>query len=155
MGSALVVPATAAGWLVPDAHIPLVHWHTDIEALDEGVLRELSALFADVVPFDYTLSAVSRFPGGDAYLAPRPAAPFRHLTTLVRRRFPDLAPPAPPFDEAVPHLPLPPGQQAAADQVQAQLDRHGPIKARAQAAVLRADPGGRVELEFHFGTSAA
>src|SRR5688572_18166693 len=109
---ALVVPVAAAEWLVGDrgaspAHVPLLAPFVRRSELTPGLLAELEALFADVVPFSFGLDEVCEFPSGEVYLAPHPPTPFRQLTSQLARRFPELAPPVGQFPDVVPHVAVP------------------------------------------------
>lgn len=139
------------------AHVTLLTPFGGREELTEGVLAELRRFFADVTPFDYRLTRVSRFPGGSVYLTPEPAAPFRKLTLGLTRRFPEHPPWAGTFDEVVPHLdvPLLPDEDVA--DVEAELADRLPLTVQArQAALSWWEDGACGTLEtFPFGTSAA
>jgi hypothetical protein len=147
-----VVPPLARDATVP--HVPLVEPFAD--AIDEGVVAELRSYFADVVPFTVRLSEVSQFPGGSAYLAPEPAAPFRHLTQGLARLFPELPRPRGTFD-LVPHVNVEVGPEEDLDRLRSDLDPWLPVAtlAREAALWLREDDVVRVHSTFPFGTSAA
>lgn len=139
------------------AHITLLGPFGTREEITEGVLAELSRFFAEVMPFDYKLTRVSRFPGGTVYVSPEPAAPFRQLTMGLARRFPEHPPYAGAFDDVVPHLsvPLLPDEEVA--DVEAELADRLPVAARAQEASLYwwEDGACGTLATFPFGTSAA
>jgi hypothetical protein len=149
-----VVPPLGRGSAVP--HVPLVAPFAAADAIDEGVLAELRSYFADVVPFTVRLSEVSQFPGGSAYLAPEPAAPFRHLTQGLARLFPELPRPRGTFD-LVPHVDVGLGPEEDLDRFRADLDPWLPVATLAREAALWLGEGGdvRVLATFPFGTSAA
>jgi hypothetical protein len=152
-GLVSVVPPLSRGAVVP--HIPLVDPFADPPRIDEGVLAELRDYFADVVPFAVRLTELSQYPGGSAYLAPDPTAPFRHLTQGLLRLFPELPRRRPSF-ELVPHLAveLPPGEDL--ELLREQLDPWLPVATLArQAALWLQDDGVRTLATFPFGTSAA
>lgn len=174
--SALVVPVPELEWVVrprlergwpehlfPDrddvhAHVTLLGPFAGPEELDDGVLGELRALFADVTPFDFSLTRVAQFPGGTTtYLTPEPASPFRQLTQELCRRFPEYPPYGGELDEVVPHLTVPVPDGEAAESVAFELRQRLPIAAVAREAVLSwFEPGAfRVLERFRFGSSAA
>jgi hypothetical protein len=149
-----VVPPLGRDATVP--HVPLMDPFADVDAIDEGAVAELRSYFADVVPFTVSLSEVSQFPGGSAYLAPEPVAPFRHLTQGVARLFPELPRPRGTFD-LVPHVNLELRADEDLDRLRADLDPWLPVAtlAREGALWVREDGGVRVLATFPFGTSAA
>ena len=127
------------------AHVVLLDPFLPLDQVDRGVVEELRDLFAEVVPFTYVLGEATRFPGGTAYLPPRPASALRSLVQSLRRAFPETGGRARTFDTAVPHLVLP------EDAVDAMTT---PVEAHAREAALLA-PDGTVVATFGFGTSAA
>ncbi|HEX6878524.1 MAG TPA: 2'-5' RNA ligase family protein [Nocardioidaceae bacterium] len=152
-GLVSVVPPLGRGATLP--HIPLVDPFADLPRIDDGVLAELEDYFADVVPFAVRLSEVSEYPGGPAYMAPDPTAPFRRLTQGLLHLFPELPRPRPRF-ERVPHLSveMPPGEDL--DLLREQLDPWLPVATLArQAALWWQEDGVRTLAMFPFGTSAA
>lgn len=152
-GLVSVVPPLGRGAVVP--HIPLVDPFADLTGIDDGVLAELRDYFGDVVPFAVRLTDLSQYPGGDAYLAPDPTAPFRRLTQGLLRLFPELPRPRPSF-ELVPHMAveLTPGEDI--EVLRQQLDPWLPVATLArQAALWWQEDGMRTVSTFPFGTSAA
>ena len=139
------------------AHITLLGPFADRDALTPGVLSELRWFFADVTPFTFELTSLNRFPGGPVYLAPTPAAPFRHLTHELFRHFPEYPPYGGAFDDVVPHLsvPLLEGEELAS--VEHEVGPRLPVTAQArEAALYWWEPGSCGTIEtFPFGTSAA
>jgi len=160
--SALVVPVPAAAWVVGDAapvpaHVTLLAPFLPRPALTDGLLTELSALFADVVPFSFDLDEVCAFPSGVVYLAPHPPAPFRQLTAELTRRFPEHPPYGGQFSDIVPHLTVPLLEGETLPDVERRVREHGPLQGLATEAQLlwvTAD-GYEVVAEFPFGTAAA
>ncbi len=141
----------------PVAQITLLTPFADRDALTEGVLAELRWFFADVTPFGFALAEVNRFPGGAAYLAPSPAAPFRQLSHELARRFPEYPPYGGAYDEVVPHLRVPLLEGEDVDSLQQGLGPTLPITAYAQEAALFWWEPGAIELleTFPFGITAA
>jgi hypothetical protein len=160
--SGLVVPVPAAAWVVGDgaavpAHVTLVAPFLPREELTEGLVGELTTLFADVVPFSFDLDEVCAFPSGVVYLAPHPAAPFRQLTAELTRRFPEHPPYGGRFTDIVPHLTVPLLDGESLHDVERRVRAHGPVRAQAtQAQLLWVSEGGyEVVAVFPFGTAAA
>jgi 2'-5' RNA ligase len=139
------------------AHVTLLGPFADRADLTTGVIDELRRFFADVTPFSFQLTGVSRFPGGTVYLAPSPAAPFRQLTHELERRFPEHPPYAGAFDEVVPHLSVPLPDREDADELERVLAPRLPFAAHArEAALYWWEPGACGTLHtFPFGTTAA
>jgi hypothetical protein len=141
----------------PVAHVTLLGPFAARADLTDGLLAELRRLFADVTPFSFELTAVSRFPGGSVYLAPSPAAPFRQLTHELTRRFPEYPPYGGAFDEVVPHLTVPLPPEESPDALEQLLAPRLPLTAHArEAALYWWEPGECQTLQtFPFGTTAA
>ena len=139
------------------AHITLLGPFADLDTVDHGLVSELEDLFADVLPFAYTLTGISQFPGGTTYLSPEPAGPFRQLTHELHRHFPEFPPYRGAFDDVVPHLsvPIPEGEEV--DNLRFELAPRLPISAHAREALLYWwEPGAsRTLATFPFGTTAA
>lgn len=165
--SLLVVPLPGLARAVPrlaalEEPAPFVCLLDPFEpTLDPGTLEELRRMFADVVPFSVEITGVSEFPGGPTYLAPRPGAPFRHLTHEVGRHFPEV-PHRPTSFTDTPHVRLPRRADETLDQVAGELAEVLPTSVVAREAALWRDgvgPTGRRLVEvletFPFGTSAA
>jgi hypothetical protein len=102
------------------------------------------------------LNEVSLFPGGSAYLAPDPTAPFRHLTQGLTRLFPEFARRRDTF-EPVPHVSVELGPGEELEQLRADLDPWLPVATLAREAALwwLEEGGVRTLATFPFGTSAA
>lgn len=99
----------AASWGVP-AHVTILYPFVAPDRIDDDVLATVAAVVAAVPRFDVTLTHVEWFGRTVAWLAPRPADPFRDLTMAVWRRFPDTPPFGGAYDDVVPHLTI--GQDA-------------------------------------------
>ena len=139
------------------AHITLLGPFVELDGLTDGVIDELSRFFADVTPFEFSLTGLHEFPGGTVYLAPSPAAPFRQLTHELARLFPEHPPYGGAFDEVLPHLtvPVPEGEDIGA--LEFELGPRFPLVTHAfEAALFWWEPGAsRTLATFPFGTSAA
>lgn len=97
-------------WLSPEpdhlhAHITVLGPFVPVEAVTAGLDAELTALFASVEPFAFTLREIRVFPSGLVYLHPEPVAGFAALTAALVARYPAYPPYAGQFDP-VPHLSL-------------------------------------------------
>lgn len=144
---------------------------------DAGAISELTRLFADVVPFTTELDDLSEFPGGPAYLSPRPSAPFRRLAGEVAHRFPEAGHHPTSFTD-LPHVRVPRHRGETLEELRTALSPWLPSATRADEAALwwcpgrrqgtaadgdgepgpSSDPasvGARVVATFPFGTSAA
>jgi hypothetical protein len=151
-GLVRVVPPLGGG-IVP--HVPLVEPFAELEDVDAGVLAELRAFFADVVPFPFTLTDITEFPGGSTYLTPEPAAPFRRLTHAVVRLFPEVPRQRGAFD-LVPHLTVPDAAELSLEALREDFAPWLPVTAMAREAALWSRQGdARTVATFPFGTSAA
>lgn len=149
-------------YLSPDpdettAHIMLLGPFAELDAVDHGLVSELSAFFADVLPFAFRLTEISQFPGGTTYLSPEPAAPFRQLTHELLKRFPEFPPYGAAFDDVIPHLSVPIPDDENVDTLRFELCPRLPISGHArEAALYWWEPGASRTLEtFTFGTTAA
>ncbi|MGO4257199.1 2'-5' RNA ligase family protein [Marmoricola sp. RAF53] len=172
--SALVVPVREAESLVrqralqvhPDlvavdrstvAHVTLLAPFYPPDRIDDAVVHHLARFCAEVVPFAFELTEVCEFPSGATYLAPEPAAAFRHLTSELRREFPEFPPYGGAFDDIVPHLtvPLPDGEDTEA--LRTALHRTLPLRAHAvEATLVHVEAGNtHVIATLPFGVTAA
>jgi 2'-5' RNA ligase len=93
-------PTARAG--VP-AHITLVVPWVPPEQIKQDHFEELEELLGHQKPFDYSLAAVRWFGRRVLWLAPSPAAPFKHLTMLLAEHF-ETPPWQGEFPEVIPHL---------------------------------------------------
>ena len=73
------------------------------DLLTNEVLATLRQLFLEVPTFNASFLKTMLFPDG-LYLEPMPAEPFRRLTKLVFKQFPDYPPYGGEFNEIIPHL---------------------------------------------------
>lgn len=142
-GVVILVPE--AKTIVPAAHITLLAPFTDQPT--DGELAELEDFFAEQAVFDFELTGVSQFPGGEHYLVPEPAARFSRLSHALQRLFPEYPPYEGRFELLVPHLTIPDDAVV------------GPLPLRSQAreaTLLRRDGDLVAELaSFPLGSSAA
>lgn len=87
------------------AHVTVLVPFLHTSLIDDGVRRELRALFLRHPAIDVTFREIRRFPDV-AYLAPEPAGAFVRLTEAVAGRWPQTPPYGGIHDEIVPHLTL-------------------------------------------------
>ena len=73
------------------------------DLLTDEVLATLRQLFLEMPAFSASFVKTMQFPDG-LYLEPMPAEPFRRLTKLVFKYFPDTPPYGGEFNEIIPHL---------------------------------------------------
>jgi 2'-5' RNA ligase superfamily len=104
--TALIVPVPEAdehytGPPGVTAHVTVLVPFVDGPAVDES---EVASVLAPVPAFDFVLDRVERFADGTRWLHPEPSEPFRALTRLVWRRWPD----HPPYEglhaDVIPHV---------------------------------------------------
>lgn len=139
------------------AHITLLGPFAPLAEVDDGLLAELRRFFSDVTPFPFALTGIHQFPGGEVYLSPSPALPFRQLTLALSRLFPEYPPYGGAFDEVVPHLTIPIPEGETSGQLAFELRDRFPITTQARsAALLWWEPGAsRTLATFPFGNTAA
>lgn len=141
----VVIMVPEAKTIVPAAHITLLAPFADQPT--DGELAELEDFFAEQAIFDFELTGVSQFPGGERYLVPEPAARFSRLAHTLQRLFPEYPAYEGRFELLVPHLTIPD------DAVVGPL----PLRSQAREATLLRREGDLVtELAaFPLGRSAA
>jgi 2'-5' RNA ligase len=105
--------------------------------IDSTALAKLQQLFAGTAAFDFQLTHTAWFGEDVLWLGPANPQPFRALTELVFRAFPDF----PPFDgqypDVVPHLTIAHGSDLADMHVaERAVDQHLPIQGCAQTVTL-------------------
>jgi hypothetical protein len=139
------------------AHITLLGPFAALDAIHDGMLAELRRFFSDVTPFQFALTGIHQFPGGEAYLSPSPSSPFRQLTHGLARLFPEYPPYGGAFDDVVPHLTIPIPAGESIDQLRFEMRDRFPIATQARSASLFWwEPGASRTLStFPFGTTAA
>ena len=129
----------ARGGLPP--HVTLLFPFVDDDGLEQddvaavhGVLAGFAAVELELRVFGPPLSSPST--GAVLYLAPEPAAPFAAMTQALAAAFPDYPPYGGEFAEVVPHLTVALGDDAPAEEIRADVERHLPIRAHAAEAWL-------------------
>lgn len=146
----------AARWGIP-AHITLVYPFAPPETISPGAFSRLRALFGGAEPFAFSLVEPRRFGDQVLYLAPSPDQPFRRLTDIIVREFPEYPPYGGAFREVIPHLTIADGaalEEIAAAEVE--VTPSLPIRASVDEAWLmagRAEEGSWTVVErFALGT---
>jgi 2'-5' RNA ligase len=86
------------------AHITVLFPFMPPAEIDDAVLRRLTRIFAAAPAFGHRLVRTSWFDEDVLWLAPEDDAPFRQLTELVQREFPDYLPFGGQYEGVVPHL---------------------------------------------------
>jgi 2'-5' RNA ligase len=128
--TALIVPVPEADAYVDPApgvgaHVTVLAWFLEPEAIDEDELRDVLAPFA---AFAFELDRVERFPDGITWLRPEPSQPFVELTNAVWRRWPECPPYEGRHEVVAPHLTI--------AKTPATVDAPLPIRCRATAVQL-------------------
>ena len=139
------------------AHITILFPLVPGATVDDGLLDELQALYAQHAQFSYALASVRSFPGV-VWLAPQPSAPFHDLIARTRAAFPDHPPYGDPALAQVPHCTIgvdddPVRLEAMAEEVVAGLGPSLPIPCEATSACLleeRADGTWSTRASFPF-----
>ncbi|MFF1715419.1 2'-5' RNA ligase family protein [Streptomyces sp. NPDC058268] len=121
-----------ASWPVP-AHVTVLHPFAAPARITDGMLEDVRTCLAEVPAFTCTFSKVAWFGQDVMWLAPEPDTPFRRLTDIVWRQFPEFPPYRGTHPEPTPHLTVGStrladlaGMQRAAGDLRAKL----PIDAR-------------------------
>jgi 2'-5' RNA ligase len=141
------------------AHVSILFPFVPRSELKDPTLAAIAAIANQHAAFDFSLSEVKRFPDGNIYLGPDPAAPFRHLTEAIWNRWPEHPPYEGKFPEIIPHLTVaiePPEDRVA--EIARSLKAALPVHARMTTLELWTfEPGQWIKLaNFGLGgTSAA
>ena len=94
------------------AHVTILYPFKNPDDLSPRIIKTLHRLFLTQPSFMASFPEVQCFPDM-LYLAPEPAEPFRQLTEMVFKHFPETPPYGGAFAEIVPHLTI---AQASDDQ---------------------------------------
>ncbi len=116
-------------------HVTVLYPFAPAAALEDGILEELGALFAEHPAFAFELARCRHFPGV-LYLAPEPSDPFRRLTEAVVAAYPEYPPYEGIFEEVVPHLTVAEGAHDVLMRAEADVRQLIPIPARATDVTL-------------------
>ena len=79
--------------------------------VNAGLVDELEVMFGSVKSFPFHFRTVRWFGDRVVWLAPEPDGPFRQMTALVTRRWPDYQPCGGRYADAIPHLTIAEGGQ--------------------------------------------
>ena len=93
----------SAAWGVP-AHVTVVYPFLAPDQVTDAVVADVRAVLAGAKSFECAFSRVAWFSQEVLWLAPEPAEPFRALTELVWRRFPECPPYGGAYPDVIPHL---------------------------------------------------
>jgi 2'-5' RNA ligase len=85
------------------AHVTVLYPFRPPAQLDAEVMQKLQELFSTFRSFSCSFAETRHF-SNVLYLAPAPDEPFRQLTELVARHFPDTPPYGGKFADIIPHL---------------------------------------------------
>jgi 2'-5' RNA ligase len=141
---------SAAQMGVP-AHITVLYPFLSPENLSQKVREDLRNATVQVLPFEFRLTAVGRFPGV-VYLAPECSAPFVELVDVIVRKFPEYRPYGGKFQSVIPHLTVSDSGELNGDAVEAQLlallKAKGSISANCDALTLIENSSGRWSTKY-------
>lgn len=139
------------------AHVTVLFPFMPPERVDASVLERIRRVVGSARSFEFSLSAVARFPA-TAYLAPEPPAPFVALTEALVAEFPQFPPFGGEFPTVIPHLTVAHGSaeeaQAVETQLIARLAEHGPIKSTCRSLELLENSSGHWRLLHVFRLAA-
>jgi 2'-5' RNA ligase len=119
------------------SHITVLFPFAAPDCLDEATIAILYRLVAAATSFEFRLARTAWFGDTVLWLAPEPAAPFKHLTELLCGEFPTYPPFGGQFAEVVPHLTI--GDHGTLHQLleaEREVQQHLPITATARAVSL-------------------
>lgn len=86
------------------AHVTILYPFMPVDALDADVIGELSALFAGIAAFEFSLRSIAWFGQQVVYVRPEPDVMLRQLTKRVFERWPRWAPYGGAHADPTPHL---------------------------------------------------
>jgi 2'-5' RNA ligase len=120
------------------AHVTVLFPFVPAADIDDRLVDDLCALFAQHRSFSFELREPRRFPGGVLYLAPEPAEPLLALIDAAAQRYPDFPPYGGevPLASIVPHLTVAHGAATLLDEAEAEVRPSLPIPAFAHEVVL-------------------
>jgi 2'-5' RNA ligase len=136
-------------------HVTLLFPFMTSDGVSASVQSTLCNLFAGFERFSVCFAEACRWPL-EAYLAPRPDAPFIALTRAIAAAFPEYPPYEGRHADIVPHLTIAQGSAAAAEQgvkeIAAELAKYGSIQSVCTAVTLLENSAGlwRVMHTFPF-----
>jgi hypothetical protein len=124
------------------AHVTILFPFVPAQAIDDALVDDLGALFAEHERFVFELRECRRFPHV-LYLAPDPDEPFRLLTDAVYAAYPEHPPYEGVIGEVVPHLTAAEGDRETLLRAEGDLRPWLPIAAHAREVTLleEVEPG--------------
>lgn len=154
-GLTAALPTIGSGG--PGPHVVLVEPFTELAEIDPGVVTELAAFFADVLPFTVHATGAAQVRDGTAYLTLDHAAVFRRLHHELLRHFPELPGATDRLAGSFPFLAVPGSGSDALEAVRRLLEPHLPVSVHAAEAALWWREGTQVRAleRFPFGQTAA
>jgi 2'-5' RNA ligase len=144
-------PAAAGNF---PAHVTILYPFKSPDELTPGITKTLHRLFLTQPGFTASFPEVQCFPDM-LYLAPVPAEPFRQLTEMIVKHFPETPPYGGAFAEIVPHLTIAqasngrPLDEIAADFIKT-ARKAIPIQARVNTVTLMVNSGDGWGVREHF-----
>jgi 2'-5' RNA ligase superfamily protein len=134
------------------SHITLLGPFLPPDGVGSRVVERLRSLFASCQPVTFNLVSVERL-SGLVYLPPEPVTPFRLLTEMLEREWPDAPRFGSTFERPLYHLTV---ARAAGDfeEIRDDLSGHLPIRAIAREALLLGstrNSTARIIARFPFG----
>ena len=134
------------------AHVTLLYPFLPPAKLTTTVVERLRALLAPVRAWTFTLGETASFPGV-LYLRPEPEEPFRRLSELLFREYPEAPPYRGAYATVVPHLTIAQSEDLQVlEAIAAEVADFLPVMATAGEARLMAEEDGvwqqRARLPF-------
>ena len=148
----------SGAWGMP-AHVTILTPFVPPARLDDPILAELAALFADMPKLSCRFEKTGHFPGV-LYLAPEPVDGFREMTKRLVERYPECPPYAGAHKDVVPHLTvLHDCADCLCQRVAPCLEAELPLAAQVTEVMLyqggNEDPGWIRRARFPLGTPTA
>lgn len=144
-------PSAANG--VP-AHVTILYPFKSPSQLTSEITKKLRELFLKIPGFTVSFMVSRRFPDF-LYLAPEPSQPFRHLTEIVAKLFPETPPYGGEFKDIIPHLTVAQAEDAKQmEQIASDFQKFArgklPIKAAVNTVSLMDNEKDRWQVREHF-----
>ena len=140
------------------AHVTVLYPFQPPGEISAEVLHELQEMFATFRSFSCSFADVRQL-ANVVYLAPKPDRPFRRLTELAVRRFPDTPPYGGKFADVIPHLTIAEASDAAQlQQLTDEFERllHGrlPLRTRVTEVALMDNESSSWQVRARFPLAA-
>lgn len=120
------------------AHVTILFPFVPANAIDDGLLEELTAIFARFPVLEFALRRIRRFPEV-LYLAPEPPEPFVSLTETVFASYPEYPPYGGELGSIIPHVTAAEGRADDLDRAEADIAPMLPVAAEAREVLLLAE----------------